>query len=279
MILSASMKLLRQSSDALAALLFPALLFLALLFLAFTLSAPISSARAQPAPARVFAAASLTDALNEAGDRYAQTGHPRPVFNFAGSNTLAQQIEQGADANLFFSADEDWMNYLQQRSLIAPHTRISLLTNRLVLIAPRDRPLALRIARGFALHHALNGGKLAMADPDNVPAGRYARAALQALGVWESVEGDIVRAENVRAALRFVHTGDAAAGIVYTTDAIAAGADVAVAGTFPDNTHPPISYPMAVVLGHDTSEARAFSRYLQSAGGKALFRRYGFGVR
>lgn len=248
--------------------------FLALVFL--FLAAP---AFAQTAPARVFAAASLTDVLNEAGDRYAATGHPRPVFNFAGSNTLAQQIEQGADANLFFSADEDWMNYLDTRHLVAPHTRVSLLSNHLVLIAPLDRPLHLQITRGFALHAALNGGKLAMADPDSVPAGRYGKAALTALGIWDSVQGDIVRAENVRAALRFVHTGDAAAGIVYTTDATAAGANVQIVGAFPDDTHPPISYPLATITGHDTPEARAFTRYLRSNAGRAIFLRYGFGVR
>lgn len=247
--------------------------------LAFAFVFLTAPAFAQTAPARVFAAASLTDVLNEAGDRYAATGRPRPVFNFAGSNTLAQQIEQGADANLFFSADEDWMNYLDMRHLLAAHTRLSLLTNHLVLIAPLDRPLHLNIARGFALHAALSGGKLAMADPGSVPAGRYGRASLQALGVWDSVQGDIVRAENVRAALRFVHTGDAAAGIVYATDATAAGANVGIVGAFPDNTHPPISYSLATIAGHDALEARAFTHYLRSNAARAIFVRYGFGVR
>lgn len=248
-----------------------------LLALAFLVAA--TPAFAQPTPARVFAAVSLTDVLNEAGDRYAATGHPRPVFNFAGSNTLAQQIAQGAEANLFFSADEDWMNYLDTRHLLAPRTRVSLLTNHLVLIAPLDHPLHLRITSGFALHAALNGGKLAMADPDNVPAGRYGRASLIALGVWDSVQDDVVRVENVRAALRFVHTGEAAAGIVYTTDATAAGANVQIVGAFPDGTHPAISYPVATIKDHDTPEARSFVRYLQSPAGRAIFRRYGFGVR
>ena len=245
----------------------------ALFFVAPALAQPA------PAPARVFGAASLTDVLNEAGDRYAATGHPRPVFNFAGSNALARQIEQGADASLFFSADEDWMNYLDQRRLVAPHTRVSLLTNSIVLIAPLDHPLSVHIAPGFALHAALAGGKLAMADPDNVPAGRYGKAALEALHVWDSVAGDVVRAENVRAALRFVQTGEAAAGIVYATDARAAGANVQIVGAFPADTHPTISYPLASVAGHATRESAAFAHYLQSAAGKEIFRRYGFGVR
>jgi molybdate transport system substrate-binding protein len=227
----------------------------------------------------VYAASSLTDVLNEAGDRYAVTGHPRPTFNFAASSVLAHQIEQGADANLFFSADEDWMNYLTTRRLIDARTRVSLLSNRLVLIAPSDHPLHLSIASNFALHAALAGGRLAMADPDSVPAGRYGRAALEHLGVWASVQGDVARAENVRAALRFVQTGEAAAGIVYETDAIAAGANVQVVGIFPANSHPPISYPLATVAEHATPEAAAFTRYLRSQAGRTIFGRYGFGVR
>ena len=243
-----------------------------ILALNLSLAAPVF---AQTAPARVFAASSLTDVLNAAGDRYAALGHPRPEFNFAASNTLALQIEQ----NLILSADEDWMNYLDQRHLLAPHTRVSLLTNRLVLIAPADHPLHLHIGRNFLLHPALNGGHLAMADPDSVPAGRYGRAALEHLGVWASVQGDVVRAENVRAALRFVDMGEATAGIVYATDAQAAGGRVIVVDTFPASSHPAISYPLAAIAGHDSAEGRAFARFLQSSEGHALFARYGFGVR
>jgi molybdate transport system substrate-binding protein len=248
--------------------------------LAFILMFQAMPALAQErTPARVFAASSLTDVLNEAGDRYAALGHPRPIFNFAASSTLAHQIEQGAEANLFLSADEDWMNYLAQRRLIDPRTRISLLTNRLVLVAPLDHPIRLRIAPNFALHQALAGGRLAMADPDSVPAGRYGRAALEHLGVWPTVQSDVVRAENVRAALRFVQTGEAAAGIVYATDAMAAGANVELVGVFAADTHPLISYPMAAVSGHATPESAGFEAYLRSAAGKVIFRRYGFGVR
>lgn len=228
---------------------------------------------------RVFAAASLTDALQEAGDAYAALGHARPLFNFAASSTLARQIEQGARADLFFSADEDWMEYLAAHALIAPETRVSLLSNRLVLIAPADRVFALRLARGADLAAALRGGRLAIADPSSVPAGRYGQAALTHLSMWDSVASSVVRAENVRSALRFVELGEAAAGVVYATDARAAGDRVAVVDTFPADSHPPISYPMAVVAGRANAPARDFARFLQSDAADAIFERHGFSVR
>lgn len=244
--------------------------------LALLAFAPVS---ALAAPLKVFAAASLTDALNAAGDAYAAHHHERPVFNFAASSALARQIEQGADADLFMSADKDWMDYLQTRHLVDAATRVDLLSNRLVLIAPSDRPFHLSIRRNFNLLGALNGGRLAMADPDSVPAGRYGRAALQALGVWDAVSPSVARAENVRAALRFVETGEAAAGIVYATDAQASGARVVVVGTFPANTHPPISYPLAIVAGKRNAASEDFARFLRSAEARAIFRQQGFGVR
>jgi molybdate transport system substrate-binding protein len=248
-------------------------LFLALaaLFAASTL------AYAQPAeqPVRVFAAASLTDVLGELGAAYEAAGHARPVFNFAASSVLARQIDQGANADLFISADEPWMDYLAERRLIETGTRVSFLSNKLVLIAPRSAPLNLRIAYGFDLHGALSGNKLAMADPDSVPAGRYGRAALQNLGVWTSVAGDVVRAENVRAALRFVEVGEAGAGIVYLTDAQASNG-VLVVGEFPAASHPHISYPMAVVRGGRSREAAAFEAFLQTPEADAVFARAGF---
>lgn len=248
------------------------------LFLALAaLFAASSLAYAQPAeqPARVFAASSLTNVLTELGDAYAAQGHPKPVFNFAGSSVLARQIDQGASADLFISADEPWMDYLAGRRLIDASTRVSFLSNRLVLVAPRDAPLNLRIAYGFDLHGALNGNRLAMADPDSVPAGRYGRAALQNLGVWSSVAGDVVRGENVRAALRFVELGEAGAGIVYLTDARASDR-VSVVGEFPDASHPYISYPMAVVRGGRTREAASFEAFLQTPAADAVFARAGF---
>lgn len=232
---------------------------------------------AQPAPPlRVFAAASLTDVLNTLAPMYAATGHPTPVFNYAASSVLARQIEQGAPADLFISADEPWMDYLAERRLIDTSTRVSFLSNRLVLVAPHDHPFSLDIRAGFDLAGALHGGRLAMADPDSVPAGRYGRAALQSLGVWNSVAGSVVRGENVRAALRFVETGEAAAGIVYATDAQASGSRVVVVDTFPEISHPHISYPMAVVRGGRAAEARAFAAFLQTDAARAVFRQQGF---
>jgi molybdate transport system substrate-binding protein len=225
---------------------------------------------------RVFAAASLTDVLNTLAPMYAATGHPTPVFSYAASSTLARQIEQGAPADLFISADEPWMDYLAERRLIDTSTRVSFLSNRLVLIAPPDHHFSIDIRPGFDLSGALRGGRLAMADPDSVPAGRYGRAALQNLGVWNDVAGSVVRGENVRAALRFVETGEAAAGIVYATDAQASGGRVVVVGTFPEISHPRISYPMAVVRGARGDEARAFATFLQSPAARAVFQQQGF---
>lgn len=252
-----------------------ALLLRALALVAALLVAAPALAQPRAQPVRVFAAASLTDALNELGRAYAATGQPAPVFNFAASSALARQIEQGADADIFISADEPWMDHLAERNLIAPQTRVSFLSNRLVLIAPNDRRFSLRIARGMNLHRALRGGRLAMADPDSVPAGRYGRAALEYYGAWAGVQSDVVRAENVRAALRFVELGEAAAGIVYLSDARATQR-VSVVATFPEASHPRISYPMAVIAENDSPRARAFAAFLQSGRADAVFRRAGF---
>lgn len=247
-----------------------------LLALALLLPFPqLAQAQPEERAAHVFAASSLTDVLNELGDLYQASGRPRPVFNFAASSVLARQIEQGARADLYLSADEAWMDYLAERRLIDPNTRVSLLSNRLVLIAPRVRPFELRIGAGFDLHAALRGGRLAMADPDSVPAGRYGRAALEHLGVWRAVASDIVRAENVRAALRYVELGEAAAGIVYLTDARASH-EVIVVDEFPISTHPAISYPMAVVRGGQPREASAFAAFLQTSAAAAVFRQAGY---
>ena len=252
--------------------------FLALIC-ALCVIAPIDALAQSNAPVRVFAASSLTDALNQLASAYEAAGHPRPVFNYAASSVLARQIDQGAGADLFISADEQWMDYLAERRLIDANSRVSFLSNRLVLIAPSDQPTSLDIRTGFDLHGALRGGRLAMADPDSVPAGRYGRAALQSLGVWNAVQADVVRAENVRAALRFVELGEAAAGIVYLTDARASNR-VTIVGEFPAFSHPAISYPMAVMSGGGrTQEARAFAAFLQSDAADAVFARQGFILR
>jgi molybdate transport system substrate-binding protein len=232
-------------------------------------------ARAQSAAPVVLAAASLQEALGEAADAWARQRHPRPVLSFAGSSALARQIEAGAPADLFISADEAWMDRLDQRSLLAPGSRRIIAGNRLVLIAPSDSPVKLRIAKGFPLARALGSGRLAMADPAAVPAGRYGRAALEALGVWAAVEPRVVRSENVRAALALVERGEAPLGIVYATDA-AASRKVRVVGVFPASSHPPIRYPAARLKTAKAKDAPAFLAFLGSRQARVIFARHGF---
>lgn len=238
--------------------------------------APITAALAKPP--LVLAAASLQESLGAAADAWAAKRHPRPILSFGASSALARQVEAGAPADLFISADEPWMNAVATKGLVHPRTRVSFLANRLVLISPANRPLRLAIGKGFPLARALGGGRLAMADPDAVPAGRYGRAALLSLGVWNEVLPKVVRAENVRAALAFVERGEAAAGIVYATDARAAKR-VRVIGVFPANLHPPITYPMALLKTATSKDAEPFRRFLISREGKAIFARHGFVVR
>lgn len=226
----------------------------------------------------VFAAASLTEALADVGAAYAKTGRAAPVFSFAASSALARQIENGAPAALFVSADEEWMDYLGARRLIEPKSRVSFLGNSLVLVAPKGHSLGVTIGPNFDLAGALKGRKLAIADPTAVPAGRYAQAALTFLGAWKNVEPLVVRADNVRAALTFVERKEAAAGIVYATDA-ALTDRIEVAGTFPANSYAPISYPVAIVAGNDGAAARAFHAFLLGDSAKAIYRAYGFAVR
>ena len=233
------------------------------------------------APARaedkvtVFAAASLQEALTEAGDAFVAQGHAKPVLTFAASSALARQIEAGAPAGLFISADEQWMDYVSERGLLAPNTRTTFLGNHLVLVAPAAKPFTIAIKSGFPLAEILGTEKLALADPDSVPAGKYAKAALINLGVWSQVEGNVVPADNVRSALAFVERAEARAGVVYTTDALASK-KVMVAGTFPDISHQPITYPLAVLKAHDTPEARSFRAFLLSNAAKTIFKARGF---
>lgn len=251
---------------------------LLLLAAIFALTGAIGQAEAKSEkPARVSAAASLTDAFKEVGALYAATGHPEPVFVFAASSVLAKQIENGAGADVFASADEAWMDYLSERKLIDPATRTSMLSNKLVLIAPADKPLKITIKPNFDLKGALNGGKLSMANPDSVPAGKYGKAALTSLGVWNSVSADAVHAENVRSALRFVELGEAPAGIVYQTDAIASK-KVVITGEFPQGSYPKISYPIAAIKGGQTKEAKSFLKFFRSDAAIAVFKRQGFTI-
>lgn len=226
----------------------------------------------------VLAAASLQESLTAAAQRWATKGHPRPVVSFAASSALARQVEAGAPADLFVSADEEWMNYLAQRRLIQPRTRVSFLTNGLVLVARATSRARLTIAPRFPLAQALGQGRLAIADPNAVPAGKYAREALTRLGVWASVERKAAAAENVRAALALVSRGEAPLGIVYATDARAAPG-VHVVAAFPASSHGPISYPLAALARSRNPEAEGFRRFLISAEGKAVFRSFGFGAR
>jgi len=250
------------------------LLGLGLLCLAMSASLP--AAEVQQPQILVFAAASLTDALQEVNTAYEKTAHVKVKSSFDSSSVLARQIEAGAPADVFISADTTWMDYLQSRNLIQAASRKNLLGNQLVLIAPADSQIQLKIAPHFPLAAALGEGKLATGDPDSVPAGRYARSALTKLGVWDSVAPRLARAENVRVALLYVARGEAPLGIVYTSDALA-DRRVRVVDTFPADTHEPIVYPIALTTSAK-SEAAAFVAYLAGPQGREIFVKYGFTV-
>jgi len=224
----------------------------------------------------VFAAASLRDALDENVRAYQAHTGDKLVVSYAASSALAKQIESGAPADLFISADLDWMDYLERRRLIRVDTRRNLLRNRLVLIAPADSRTSVKIEPGFPLARVLGDGQLAMANPDAVPAGKYGKAALEALGVWKDVARKVVGAENVRAALVLVSRGEAPLGIVYRTDA-AVEPKVRVVAEFPENFHPPIIYPAAVTATGKTA-TQAFLESLSNRAARAVFRKYGFQI-
>lgn len=226
----------------------------------------------------VFAAASLTNAMSEVGRVFEQKENKKVLLSFASSSALAKQIENGAPVNVFLSADVEWMDYLEKRKLIVPTSRFDLLGNRLVLITPADSSISVTPTAGFDLAALLKGGLLATGDPDHVPAGKYAKAALQKLGVWDSVAAQIARADSVRAALALVERGEAPLGIVYATDA-AISAKVRVAGVFPEDLHLPITYPAALVEGKATPVAVRFLEFLKTNEAKAVFNKYGFTVR
>ena len=223
----------------------------------------------------VLAAASLQESLSEAADAWAAKGHPKPVLSFAASSALARQVIAGAPADLFLSADEPWMDAVAKARMLRAGTRATLLGNRLVLIAPAASKLRLTPARGFPIARALGSGRLALADPDAVPAGKYAKAALTHLGVWGGVAAKVAPAENVRAAMALVERGAAPLGIVYATDARASKA-VRVVGVFPASSHPPIRYPVALLKASRHRDAAAFRAFLFSKQGRAIFARHGF---
>ncbi len=241
----------------------------------FLLLAPLA-VRAQELT--VFAAASLTDAMKDISAHWAQAGHPPLRMSFGSSSTLARQIEQGAPANIFASADEKWMDYLADRKLIVTDTRRDLLGNELVLIVPAGKPQHVTIGPGFNLVGMLGpNGRIATGDPAHVPVGIYAEQALKKLGIWDAVSQHLARADDVRSALLLVERGEAPAGIVYATDAAVSKA-VMVAGTFPADSHDPVSYPFALVKAGDTPEAHALMTYLSSPEARAIFVKRDFKV-
>lgn len=245
------------------------LLFLCVLLVPF-------AARAQEVT--VFAAASLTDAMKDVSALWVQAGHPAPRLSFGSSSTLARQIEQGAPANLFASADEKWMDYLARKNLIADDTRKDLLGNDLVLVVASDKPLHVAIGPNFDLSALLGpAGRLAVGDPAHVPVGIYGEQALKKLGVWDDVAARLARTDDVRSGLLLVERGEAPAGIVYATDA-AVSNGVMVAGTFPASSHDPVTYPFALTKAGDTAEARALLAFLAGPQARAAFVRRGFKV-
>ena len=244
---------------------------------ALVLGAGLGPAFAQLKEPLVFAAASLKNALDDIAAQWQRESGKKVVISYAASNTLIKQIEQGAPADMFISADLDWMDYGQQNNLINVQTRANLLSNRIVLVAPKDATFTLNIARGFDLASALKGGRLAMANVDAVPAGKYGKAALGKLGAWEGVKDKIAQADNVRAALALVARGEAPLGIVYQTDA-ASDPTVKIVGTFPEDSHPPITYPVALTKTSTNPDARAFLSYVRSAAARPAFERQGFTV-
>ncbi len=248
-----------------------------------TAAAGPSASAPSAGPLLVFAAASLTNALHAIGPLYTrQTGQPL-TFSFAASSTLARQVSAGAQANVFFSADTDWMDFLQSRGLIDAATRRDIVGNRLALVAPSDSGMRLLIREGFDLAGALGrSGRLAIGEPESVPAGRYARDALRSLGVWNSVADRLLPSENVRAALEYVARGEAPLGIVYETDALIEPR-VRIVALFPPSSHPRIDYPAAVVaaphggpLRGRAADADRFVRFLASPEAQRIFHKYGF---
>jgi molybdate transport system substrate-binding protein len=243
-------------------------------FIPWLFLALISAAQAQ-APT-ILAAASLKEALDEAASLYRKEKDVQAVIAYGSSAALARQIESGAPADIFISADLDWMDYVGKKNLLAPGTRRNLLGNRLVLIAPAKQPVKLQPAPGFPIAKALGNARIALAEPNSVPAGRYAKAAFEKLGVWNQVAPRVAAAENVRAALLLVARGETPLGVVYQTDANAERG-VMVAGVFPADTHPPIVYPIAALKGAKAGAA-PFLEFLSRPRARAIFEKHGFAV-
>ena len=240
------------------------------LFLLFALSAPVLAEQ----PVRVFAAASLTNALNDIGAEWQKAGHPKPSLAYGSSSMLAKQIEAGAPVDVFASADLAWMDYLDQRGWIAANTRTNPIGNELVLIVPKGKHFPLQMKKGFEIAGAFDG-RLCTGEPGVVPVGTYAKQSLESLGWWQPLQRRIVGTDDVRTALAFVERGECPLGIVYATDAKISD-KVEVLDRFPDDSHKPIVYPFAAVK-NARPEARAFLRFVQTSPIAAgIFERYGF---
>lgn len=236
----------------------------------------LSGMAAQAKDVRVFAAASLKNALDDAAAAWARETGKKVVISYAASNVLAKQIEAGAPADIFFSADLDWMDYAATKNLIDGKSRVNLLANSLVLVAPRNSSAQVALHTGMDLAAILGTGRLAMGNVDAVPAGKYGKAALQNLRAWEGVKDKVAQAENVRAALLLVSRGEAPLGIVYKTDAMS-DSNVKIDAIFPRESHPPIVYPLALTKDSMNADAAEFFGFLRSAKAKPLFEKQGFG--
>lgn len=222
----------------------------------------------------VYAAASLTNAINELDVIYEQKNKVQIQTSYAGSSTLAKQIEAGAPADIFISADVQWMDYLQKKQLVSANDRVNLLGNRLVVIAPKARPIKLKIDKSFDFTRVVQG-KWCTGDTKSVPVGKYAKQALTSIGWWDKVSTRLVETEDVRAALNFVARGECQLGVVYATDA-AISKNVVIVGTFPKNTHQAIIYPIGLVKKN--TESMKFYKFLQSSQATKVFKKYGFSV-
>ncbi|MDR3495591.1 MAG: molybdate ABC transporter substrate-binding protein [Ancalomicrobiaceae bacterium] len=233
---------------------------------------------AQDKPLVVFAAASLKNALDDVATSWVAAGHAKPSISYAASGPLAKQIEAGAPADIFISADLAWMDYAEGKNVIDKASRFTLLGNDLVLIVPKASTSAFKIAPNAPIADLVGaGGHLAVGEPKSVPAGKYAQEALQKLGMWDSLQGKLAFAENVRAALQLVARAEAPAGIVYKTDAFA-DPGVKILDTFPADSHAPVVYPAALVAGSSNPAAAAFLAYLKGADAKTAFEKQGFTV-
>jgi len=226
----------------------------------------------------VFAAASTTNCLTEISDLFKAKNMGQIVTSFGSSSTLAKQIEQDAPAEVFLSASPEWMDFLEKKNLIEPGTRSDLLGNRLVIVAPISSKIKVTIGKNFDLAGILGNEKLAMGDPAHVPAGIYGKKALEYLGVWKAVESKVAGSKDVRAALMLVERGEAPLGIVYATDA-AISKKVKVIATFPEDSHPPITYPVALVAGKTTPAGKSFLQFLKTPDAKTIFEKYGFSLK